>query len=160
MDISYCEKWWIGRNKPINPISVESAGRRHESREPYVALIGGSERPRYIVDVAGGWVSVVFMDRKLRQYLRYDFKEKQPGRLFLKSAYYWEYEGDSDSERSSKIFSFNEDGHIIMEERNIVTGELRELETTASLDDNWERYPSFGEYSFLCKEDRSLKEGA
>jgi hypothetical protein len=155
MNVEYCEKWWIGRNKPIHLIDDESARRRHECRQPYAAIIGGSEQPRYVVDVAGDSVAVIFIDRHLRQYLRYNFQEKQPGRLFLRSAYYWEYEGEGGSPVSTKLFSFCEDGQIVMEDHSVVTDEVRELEATASVDANWDNYPQFGDYTAICKENRT-----
>jgi len=39
-----------------------------------------------------------------------------------------------------------------MEDRNVATGEVRELETVASVNENWERYPCFGEYASICTE--------
>lgn len=156
MDIAYCEKWWIGRNKPITPLSAESARRRHEAREPYVAVIGGTDHPQLIVDLADVWVSVVFLDQKLRQFLRYDFKEAYSSRLFLKSACYWEYDDESDAKRAQIVWSFDEAGHVIVEERNFTTDEALEHETIASVDENWDRYPDFGDYLYLCREDRSI----
>lgn len=155
MDIAYCEKWWLTRRKPVNVLSKDSARQRHENRQPYVALLGGAEKPRFIVDLAGDWVSVDFLDSRQRKYLNYNFKETQPGRLFLKSAHFWEYEDDSDLETSSKLFNFNENGHIVIAERTTDTEDVQELETTAPVEENWEPYPQFGEYGSLCKEQRA-----
>lgn len=156
MEIAYCEKWWLSRRKPISLMSSQSARRRHDSRKPYVALLGGADRPEYVVDIADVWVSVDFLDDHLRKYLSYSFKEMQPGRLFLKGAYSWQYEGDSDSESSTRILNFEEDGRTVVAEQNAATGDVREYELTGSVDENWETYPSFGEYSSLLRKERAL----
>ena len=111
--------------------------------------------PQFIIDFADKWVSIDFLDERLRKYLCYSFKETRPGQLFLKGAYFWGYEGDNDSESYSKIFSFEDSGRLVIAERNVNTGEVREWETTASLEENWESYPEFGEYSSLCKTNRA-----
>jgi hypothetical protein len=154
MNIAYCEKWWIARKKPVNKMSEDSARQRHEKRQPYVALLGDADEPRVIVDVAGEWVSVDFLDSRQRKYLSYNFKEVQPGRLFLKSAHFWEYDGDSDSEISTKLFTFSENGHIVILDHAAASDDAREFETTASVEENWECYPRFGEFRSLCNKQR------
>jgi len=154
MDITYCEKWWFSKKKPLKKMNSENAKRRHESRKPYVAVLGYSNKPLFIIDVSDEWVSIIFMDEYLRQYLRYDFRETQSGKLFLKTATYWLYEDDSDAEIFSKIFSFNESGHIIVEERNLKSNEVKAFEDTLNVDNNWEDYPFFGNYESLCKKER------
>lgn len=156
MKVTYCEKWWLTRRKPVNVLCEDSARQRHENRLPYVALLGGIENPQFIVDVANAWISVDFMDNRQRKYLSYNFKEVEHGRLFLKTAHFWEYENDSDCETTFKLFNFDENGHIVIAERIAATGQVHDLETTFSADENWDRYPLFGEYLSLCQVDRVL----
>lgn len=156
MDIVYCKKWWLSRKKPVNMMSEDSARQRHENRKPYVALLGAADEPRFIVDVAGEWVSVDFLDSRQRKYLSYDFKEVQPGKLFLKGAYFWDYEGDSGTECSSAVFNFDEEGRMVVGEEDSTTSDVKEFESTASVDENWEEYPAFGDYASLCVEERSI----
>jgi hypothetical protein len=153
MKTSYCEKWWLARKIPIQPMDTEIARRRHEAHEPYVALVGG-DQPRFVIEVSGDWVSVVFLNQNLRQYLRYDYKAKQSNRLFLKTATHWEYAAGSERETLVKIFSFSENGRIVMEERDGATSEVKELETVASVQENWDLYPAFGDYVSICREQR------
>jgi hypothetical protein len=154
MDVAYCEKWWLARKKPVNMMSEDSARERHGNRQPYVALLGSAEKPRFVVDVAGQWVSVAFLDSRQRKYLNYSFKEVEPGRLFLKGADFWDYEGDSELAKSKKIFNFNENGHIVVAEQIGVSDDVQEFETTDSVEENWDSYPQFGEYYSLCREQR------
>lgn len=154
MEITYCEKWWVARRRPVSLLSKDSARQRHENRQPYIALLGGVDKPRFIIDVADNWVSVDFLDSRQRKYLSYNFKETQSRRLFLKSAHFWDYVSDSDSPASSKLFNFEENGHITIAEQEGASDDVREFEITASVEENWESYPDFGEYSSLCKEQR------
>jgi hypothetical protein len=108
------------------------------------------------VEITGDIVAVIFMDHLCRQYLRYNFQEKQPSRLFLASAYYWDYEEGGNSPVSTKLFAFDENGLVIMEERDGNGKVVRELETVASISENWERYPDFGDYASICNENRSV----
>ena len=140
--------------RAVNLMDEESARQRHKLRQPYAALLGGADHPRFIVNVAAEWVSVDFLDACVRKYLSYDFREVQPGSLFLKGAYFWEYEGDSTREISNRIFNFEEGGRLLIAERNVINAEVREFETTAAVDENWECYPAFGDYTSLCRGER------
>lgn len=154
MSITYCERWWLSKGQPVKPMSERTARQRHESRRPYVALLGGANEPSYVVSVAGEWVAVDFLDQSLRKYLSYSFKEVQPGRLFLNAAYFWEYEADSDSTTSTTIFRFDDNGRIVIAKGNFASGDVVEYEATAPVDGYWESYPPFGEYDSLCTEER------
>lgn len=157
MSITYCERWWISEKRPITLLDAEVAQLRHETRQPYVALIGDAERPIHVIQVAGEWVSVKFMDNRLRQYLCYQFKEKQPGRLFLKAATYWSFEDESEAPSSTKLFNFHEDGSIVIAELDAENKQVREFESTGNTSCNWEAYPKFGEYDAICKVDREKR---
>lgn len=154
MHILYCEKWWLSEKKPIKPLDDKAACLRHNKREPYTAIISENENPEFIVNCTGKWVSVYFLDEFFRKYLQYDFKEVKENKLFLNTAMYWEYEGNTDIEVSNMIFRFQEDGHTLMEKRNLKTNEVEERQVLDSVDNNWEDYPQFGQYGHLCKEQR------
>lgn len=154
MKIAYCEKWLLDREQPLNILSEEVARQRHEARNPYVALLSAEEEPRMVVDVAGKWVSVDFLDNRLRKWLSYNFCELEAGRLFLKNACHWEFIDDSDKPDSSKIFRFDVNGTMLSSEVMASTNEQRVFESAVSLVPNWEHYPNFGEYSSLCQIER------
>jgi hypothetical protein len=157
MITSYCDKWLANQRSALNVISEDAARERHGKRLPYVALVGISEKPRFIVDLAGKWVSVDFLDSRQRKYLSYNFKETELGRLFLKSAYFWEYVDDGDEVKSTKIFNFSEDGSLVV---GVQVGSQtpEEYESMTSVEENWDIYPQFGDYMHLCKEERGLSE--
>ena len=154
MDISYCEKWWISEKKPIRPMDGKSACLRHDKRQPYTAIISENEKPKFIINCTGKWVSVSFLDNIFRKYLQYDFKEVRENKLFLNTAMYWEYEGDTDKETSNMIYRFQEDGHTLMEKRDLLALVVEERQVVDRVDGNWEDYPQFGQYIYLCKEER------
>lgn len=155
MNIDYCDEWLESERKVLNLFDAEWARRRHESRQRYVAIIGGIGDARFIVDVSNEWVSVSFLDDLFRKWLQYDFESKPGGRLFLKSANHWKYEGDSDHEVSLKVFNFSEDGLTIMADHDVPGGTISRRETRASVAENWDAYPSFGEYRALCRCERT-----
>ncbi|WP_276357434.1 hypothetical protein [Cohnella caldifontis] len=157
LSLSYCTKWALAKKKPWKIIDEETARECHHKRQPYSAIISKGENAIYIIDIANEWVSIIFLDDMLRQYLRYDFKEVEPGRLFLRGGYFWEYEGDTDNEMGRKIFRFEENGYSLLAEDNFLTNESREVEVNGGVESNWEKYPEFGEYMYLCRKERDGK---
>ncbi|MEF2967773.1 hypothetical protein V3851_18240 [Paenibacillus sp. M1] len=154
LSLSYCTKWSLNKKRPWKEIDEETARKCHINREPYSAVLSKDEQPLYIIDIANEWVSVIFLDEVLRPYLRYDFKEVKTAKLFLRGGYFWEYEGTSDKEIARKIFRFEENGYSLLADDNFITEESKEVETYGSVDSNWEDYPEFGDYVYLCKEER------
>ncbi len=75
-------------------------------------------------------------------------------RFFLRTAIYWEYDDETDTEVSSLILGFREDGYIAMEKRDLKNGSVEERETNDTLEGNWDAFPEFGQYIHLCKEER------
>jgi hypothetical protein len=157
MTIAYCRKWWFERKKALNLLSTDAARRRHQRRQPYVALLGGSERPHCVLELTDSSVSAGFLDERLRQYLRYDFRQVAPGKLFLKAAYHWEYPDEGESSSSKKIFNFEENGSVFMVEYNPLNGESTERETWSNIEPNWESYPEFGKYESICRLERGVR---
>ena len=103
----------------------------------------------------GDFVTVYFVDELLRCYLEYDFQEKQPGKLFLTHALFREFADETDEVVGAKTFAFKEDGTILMEDQDLSNDQVEERVATFSVAENWEEYPSFGEYSRLCNEERT-----
>ena len=178
MSIMYCEPrsalFSFGRKKMPSPLSEERARRCHDRREAYEAVIGEPDHPRFVVCLSpnaasvhsdsasrckegkGDWVSVYFIDEQLRWYLQYDFKEIEPGKLFLTHAMFREFVAATNEVLTAKTFAFKENGHIFIEDRNVVPNSVEELEVSYSVDENWETYPRFGDYGHLCREQRTM----
>lgn len=177
MSVLYCEPrsalFSFGRKQMPPSLAEEKARRRHERREAYEAVIGEPDHPRFVVCLSpnaasvhsdsvsrckegkGDWVTVYFIDDQLRWYLKYDFKEIEPGKLFLTLAIFREFVGATNDVLTAKTFAFKEDGHILIEDRNVSTNSVEEREVTFSADANWEKYPDFGRYDHLCRDQRT-----
>lgn len=154
MQVYYCDEWSASKKKPWNPFDEPTAYLHHQEKRPYTAILAENDKPEYIVNVAKEWVSVSFLDEQTRQYLSYDFEVKSEGKLFLKSSAYWEYDDETNEEITSLILAFHEDGHIVMEKRDLRTGSVEERETEGSLKENWDVFPEFGHYHHLCRVER------
>lgn len=149
----YAEKWLVLDRKPLNLLAREEAQRRHAAREPYAALLGDPEKPSHVVSLAGAWVMTSFLDEDQREYLLYSFKEVNPGKLFLKQAIHREFD-DSGEVSSATIFAFDEKGKIVMERQDMKTDEVETRKAKADPSPNWDRYPEFGQYDHLTREER------
>lgn len=154
MELIYCDKWSNIKKKPWEIIDEGTANLFHTKHKPYTVILSEDSAPKFIIDISDKSVSVNFLDNQIRKYLQYDFKVTKSGKLFLKTAINWEYEGNSDSETSCMIFGFQENGYTAMEKRDMKTGEVEERETYSGVEGNWENYPQFGHYLYLCKEER------
>jgi hypothetical protein len=151
----YAEQWLVLDRKPLNMLTLEDAKRRHASRESCAALIGDPDKPSHVVSLVGPWVTVSFLDADLREYLLYSFKEVRPGRLFLKQAIHRQFSPDSGEVSTATIFAFSEKGSLIMERQNMKTNRSETRKAKADPTPNWDRYPEFGAYDSLLREERS-----
>ncbi len=154
MKVYYCDEWSDIKKKPWNILDERTAYTCHQKHEPYTAVLTEDEKPQYIVNVTNEWVSVSFYDDFTRKYLNYDFEVMNDGKIFLRTAMYWEYDDETDKEVSSLILGFREDGYIAMEKRDFTTGSVEEREINDTLERNWDVFPDFGQYIHLCKEER------
>ncbi|QHM13808.1 hypothetical protein C7M29_01482 [Bacillus subtilis] len=154
MKVYYCDEWSDIKKQPWNILDDCTAYLHHQKHEPYTAVLTEGEKPKYIVNVTNEWVSVGFYDDLTRKYLNYDFEVISDGKIFLRTAMYWEYDDATDNEVSSLIIGFREDGHIAMEKTDFKTGSVEERETSDNLKSNWDDFPKFGEYNHLCREER------
>ena len=83
MEIRYCERWSLFYKEAHKYISEDEACKRHAERKSYTAIIVENDVEKYIINVAGAWVSVYFLDKYKRNYLYYSFKEVEKNKLFL-----------------------------------------------------------------------------
>jgi hypothetical protein len=154
MSVHYCEKWFRSGSRPIGMIEEHIARARHAAREPYTALLGGAEQPTHVISLAGPWVTVSFLDGFGREYLTYDFKETQPRRLFLTMATHRGFFSDRPEPTSATRFAFQENGRVLIERRDLASGETQERESSDEVSANWEDYPSFGSYEAIVRRER------
>ena len=144
--------------KPLNPLTSAEAAQRHASRQPYAALIGDADTPSHVVAFAGPWVTVSFLTAELQEYLLYSFKEVRPGELFLKQAIHREFDQASGEVSIATIFAFTEKGRMVAERQDMTTNETETRKAKTDPAPNWDRYPQFGTYDLLLREERSVPE--
>ena len=154
MKVYYCDEWSDIKKKPWNILDEHTAYTHHQKREPYTAVLTKDDKPKYVINVTKEWVSVGFYDDLIRKYLNYDFEVISDSKIFLRTAMYWEYDDETDTEVSNLILGFREDGYIAMEKRDLKDGSVEERETSDTLEKNWDVFPEFGQYLHLCKEER------
>lgn len=154
MQIHYCDEWSDIKKKPWNLFDEHTAYLHHQQKRPYTAIVTENEKLEYVVYVTKEWVCVGFYDELTRKYLSYDFEIKSGDKLFLKAAMYREYDGKANKEINSMIIAFHEDGNMVMEKRDYLTGSVEEREAKGSLKENWDVFPEFGQYLHLCREER------
>jgi hypothetical protein len=151
----YCERWGLRKKSAARHISCEEAKRRHLDGEPYVAVVtDDNERPEYVVTVTVGSVSVRFLDSESRSSLMYSFRQLDDEKLFLTQATWWSYDGVSEACNEKIMFTMSRDGRVFVTVFDSSGTEIEERETIASVDGNWEPFPSFGEYDSLFKRER------
>ncbi|SHL52335.1 hypothetical protein SAMN02745136_05071 [Anaerocolumna jejuensis DSM 15929] len=153
MKIYYCDEWSDIKKKPWNIFDEQTACLHHQKKQPYTAILTEDEKPEYMVNVTKKWVSVSFYDERTRKYLNYDFEVVSDGKLFLRTAMHWEYD-ETGKELNSLIIGYREDGYLAMEKRDFTTGFVEKREAMDSIEKNWDVYPEFGEYLFLCRKER------
>jgi hypothetical protein len=147
-----------GNDPPSHEISVEEARKLYGMREEHVALVLRARQPHAAVWSRDDLIFVSFYDALVREYLRYEFMERMPGRMFLELASHVEFDGETRDIAKEEIYLFTPSGEMIIRER---TASKAEPDTESVADDkvdvsgNWEPYPAFGEYAGLLRIDRS-----
>lgn len=154
MTINYCEGWFHAKKCASGPLTVDTARRAFEKRTLHTAIIGQPEAPTAFVEFNRDYVGVGFLDARLREYLSYTFEEVSPGRLFLCTATHREFAGDTDEVLDGTTYFFKQDGRVIVETQNLLTGEKSTSESKTDVAGNWEPYPKFGEYESLVRIER------
>lgn len=151
----YCEKWFKAEKRPIGLLTVEAARRLHNDRKSYAVVLSSGASIGPVISVAPPWVSVAYLDDQLREYLSYDFKEVEPHKLFLKMATHREYREGSDDILRVRRCAFDVSGAVTVEQKDLQSGEVSELESIDSLEENWEKFPPFGDYEGISREERT-----
>lgn len=86
----------------------------------------------------------------------YSFKELRPGHIFLKQAIYREFDDDTGELSTAMIYAFDEKGTIIMERQDRKNDQTESRKAKADPTPNWDRFPEFGAYDTLLREERDL----
>jgi hypothetical protein len=151
--VEYYDKWSWPEGRGINPIMADDAKNRHAGGQPYVAVFVENGIKR-VISFIGSWVSIDIVDNIGRIYLQYNFKKSKEFGLFLTLARHTEFTNDDKQPFRMVTFSFKENGTLLIEDRNLETGDVREKESRYDIDSNKEPYPAFGIYSSIGRLER------
>ena len=152
MGMYFCLKWWIRKKLPINIINTKKAEGMHRKKEIYSVVITKDNKVVNVLEIAKDYIIVRFMNENMHSYLIYEFHTKDDQRVFLKGAYYREYQEEKEIELT--IYNFHENGYVFMEKQNLLTNEFEEREGQFNVESNWDKYPEFGKYDHLLKIER------
>ena len=141
----------VGEYKPAK------AQKAHLQGKPYRLVIAENpENPDCFLEIGASVIHVGFIDELKRLCLMCYFSTELSGRLFLNTADYPEYEGDTDHVIKRTQFVFTAEGQF-----NIVTIEgktndfrdnittIRRAKEPIDVSYLWADYPAFGDYDAL-----------
>ena len=154
METHYTDGWFRAKKRPGERLSDKEAKDLYERRGLHAAVIGPLDKPRAFIEFNNDYVGVSFLDDLLREYLSYAFQEVEPGKLFLTRATHRYFDGDSDRVRKGTSYMFKPNGDVTVINEEFPDAGKTQHETTADVSGNWERYPAFGEYDSLLREER------
>jgi len=154
--IFFCDGWFIGQKRATELWTEQQARKVYEENGLYTVLIDSAERPYCFINItkAKGFVGVCFLDKSLRNYLDYKFKEIEPGRLFLSTAIHRTFDGDTDKVARGDSWIFKPDGKVHMRKEYFNPHKLETADTTADVSCNYSPFPEFGEYDDLVRKER------
>ncbi len=154
MEQLYYKSWFRSKNLPQNLLQEEVARQYHMKGKPYVVVVSEDGNITHVIEIRENSVCVNFMNVQGDNYLSYSFQRKKADDVFLSAAYYHKYEEHEEVENI--MFSFHENGELIMAKWDRKSGELEESEAMVDVACNWDKYPEFGEYSRLMQEERDM----
>ncbi|MCL1790602.1 MAG: hypothetical protein FWG40_04480 [Peptococcaceae bacterium] len=69
-------------------------------------------------------------------------------------AYHYTFDKNTNKKAVGTTFKFDETGYILMEIWDYRTGEVEEKDIQSDVTSNWDKFPDFGIYEHLLKENR------
>src|SRR5262245_17579180 len=155
MELLYGSGWDPARGTLRGALSVEQARRRAESGKPHSVLVVAGDRPYAVADLAGrrGYCSVWAFDDAGRRTIRADFRQLEPGRMFLGELERWRYvngqgEGAADAWRSVARFRVGRPGQFNVRPQG-TKGWSSNFQFPVESDRLWQPWPVFGQAESL-----------
>ena len=152
--ITYCKSWFRAKKKPTEIWAKDKAKEAHLSKRLYTALVGPVIKPSCFLEINDKFVGVGFLDEEMREYLYYAFKEVEPGKLFLTTATYREFEGGTDKVLVGTTYNFSQDGKVKVHREHFNPHKIEDLSSSADMSGNYSAWPEFGEYDDLIQIER------
>jgi len=154
MEIEYCDRWSSITKEPFNDFDIEKARQNHIKGKVYTAIIKEDGDITNTIEITGKYINVRFFNEHCTPYLSYVFDVKDNANVFLSSIVYHSYDEEGNKKLESLIFSFHENGYIVMELNDFIKNECVEKDLNADVSTNWEKFPEFGEYEHLLVKER------
>jgi hypothetical protein len=148
----FCTNWDKQKREVKGEISEDEAKKKHDMREKYYVVIREDDILKNVILFTGRDVIVYFYESEL--FLIYGFKIMEE-RLFLKTVYHYTYKDNELSE--VVLFNFFEDGNLYMRKSKCIHNSHEEKKYIVDVSANWEKYPEFGCYSGILKQERNRR---
>ena len=152
--IFFCKSWFRAKKKPTEVWSKEQAELAHTNKKTYTVLVDSVSQPYCFLDISDKVIGVGFLDENLRVSLTYAFQEVEPEMLFLTTAIYREFDGESDKVISGASYLFDRSGGVVIRKESFNPHKLEIANSHADVSSNYSRVPSFGDYDELIRVQR------
>lgn len=159
MTYYYCDGWFRAEKKLTEEWTVDQAKRAHENRSDYTVLINSKTKPSGFVEIRDTFIAVGLLDSLLRVRLTVVFNEIEPDRVFLTQMTDRHFGGDSDKVSWGDTYYFQPDGSLRILREEFAPKSRTITETSTDVTANYDRYPEFGDYAHLLREDRQPLRG-
>ena len=157
MRLQYCNKWFRAEKEPIDLWDEQTARKAHEEKKPFTVIASVEEKPVGFLEVYYKHYYVGFLDEALREFVGYTFQPCE-GKLFLTMAIHREYEGDSDSVIHCSSYFFESDGHLEVEDDDLLAKTASTRTGNVDVSSNWENFPEFGKYASIFRMERDISQ--
>lgn len=134
--------------------TLEAAAREaYEKEWVYFATALEGEKPFAFLKMNQGYFNVNFLDEHLRLFRLYEWTRRENGKIFLKEAQSWEFEGNTDEMVSSTSFYSKEDGTMTIIKTLLPSRETDQKQYQIDVSRHWVDFPKFGEYEAIMDMD-------
>ena len=153
--IYFCKSWFRAKKKPTEIWSEDQARIAHLHQKNYTVLVESLEMPFCFIDISKGVVGVGFLDERLREKLTYAFQEFEPGKLFLITATYREFDGEADRVVGGTSYLFEQEGSVEIRREFFDPHMIETKVAKVDVSGNYSLMPEFACYSDLIRVERS-----
>ena len=153
----YYRLWRRWKKLPLDHLANDDAYRCHRTRRPYTVVVlgrpelGVDHPPSAVIEFRGSHIRMSMLDFRFREYLVCRFQEQDNKRVFLASATYHEFRGQSDSVAITEHYTFQANGGIQFQKYHFQNGVVALRSSKMNMLWNWESYPDFGNYDSMLE---------
>jgi len=158
--ITYCEGWFLARQKPIGIMDEIKAKKLHDKGKTFAALLGDDPyRPEVAVTFTKGAIIIEYFDETLRLTSSAVYADREDGKIFLEAltGKGGRIEGTKDGYETVKlIFHKDGTGHKL---HWTLDGMYEKCDTIwPHIERHWHSIPEFGDYESIVAAPMMLSE--